>query len=242
MIVRASQPLMRGAQLTPVPRSYTGPRRGLHLVARRRGMGDTSGTIGGLVSSYANSFTYGLPSNVEHNMASAPDVVAQTLASAARNFCADQLSGTCDPNSVNTQIAQAVADYTAAYNAQVAKTAAQVSSGQIGVPMGYAYPAGYEPGGMSPTPVQPAPAPTSTAPVTTAPVQSNAPGSAVATVPTPASPTVVQSNSPAPAVVIPGVATATSFLTQSAFFGIPNWGLGLAVLGIGWFLFAGKGR
>ena len=48
-----------------------------------RGFGDAA-NLTGLVSSYANSFTYGLPSDVEHGTAATPDVVAQTLTAPAQ--------------------------------------------------------------------------------------------------------------------------------------------------------------
>ena len=252
MIVRANQPLMRGAQLTPVRRN------GLHVVPRkRRGLGDAA-NISGLVSSYSNSFLYSLGANMEQGNAATPDVVAQTLTSAVANACADQVPGTaCDPSSVQSQIAAAVAAYTAAYNAAKANTQAMVSAGAITAPPAYfsanptvvASPVNNYVPGVAPAAA--APAATVPFPTSARPVQSNAPRSGVALVPpgssgpaTVVSPTVVQSNSPAPGVVLPTdlnisdpIPDQNWFMSESIASVVPNWMVLVVGGGIAWLVF-----
>lgn len=250
MIVRAGQPLMRGAQLTPVRN------RGLRLVPRRRGLGATA-DIAGLVSSYSNSFLYSLGANMEQGNAATPDVVAQTLTSAVANACADQVPGTvCDPSTVQAQIAAAVAAYTAAYNSAKSNTQAMVSAGAITAPPAYfaanptvvASPVNnYVPGG-APAPAAPPTASTAPFPTSSRPMQSNAPRAGVALVPPgssgPASvvsPTVVQSNAPAPGVVLPVDTSQNWFLSDSLIgsdgFEVPNWIVLVVGGGVAWLVF-----
>ncbi len=96
-------------------------------------IGYDPGTAQAQIDSYTNSFLYGLPSDTEHGTAATPDVVAQSLMSAASDTCKD--SNQCPD--LAAQIAASVAKYTAAYNAAQANTQAQVESGQIAVPSDY---------------------------------------------------------------------------------------------------------
>ena len=96
-------------------------------------LGYAAGTAQGQIDSYANSFIYNLPSHVEQGSAIDPSVVAESLQSAARDTCNN--TGQCPDTSA--QIAAAVAEYTAALQAQQDKTQSQVEQGQIGVTEDY---------------------------------------------------------------------------------------------------------
>lgn len=96
-------------------------------------LGYAAGTPQGQIDSYVNSFIDNLPSHVEQGSAIDPSVVAESLATAARETCNN--TGQCPD--MSAQIAAAVASYTAALDAQQGKTQAQVEQGQIGVPTSY---------------------------------------------------------------------------------------------------------
>lgn len=69
--------------------------------------------------------------------------------------------------------------------------------------------------------------------------QSNAPAAAVVTSP---APQISQSNAPAPAAIAPATGGASSlmdFLTQTSIDSIPNWAIGLGVVGL-MFVFGGR--
>jgi hypothetical protein len=100
----------------------------------------------GQVTMYFNSFMASLQTNLEHGMASTPDVVAETLYQAVKDSCAAANSmisstGGCDPNSVSPQIASMVQQYTDAYNKASAALAQNVQAGLISVPSSYIPPA-----------------------------------------------------------------------------------------------------
>lgn len=224
MIVRAGQPLMRGARLTPL-RNYTGPTRGLTLVRpgtrTRHGLGSPSDTLAlasANVQRDLQSDISGLAFAVEQGQVVPPATVLQGFQDRVNTVCTDVLNpgDACDPSQLASVVQAAYQQYLSALAAQQAKTAAEVAAGSIAVPAGYSggsdlYSSSY----TAPTVAQAnatlasitgtpaAPATAASAPVISTRVQSNAPGSAVAVIPRsrPGAPTIVSQAAPAPASV-----------------------------------------
>lgn len=244
MIVRANAALIPGVN----PRrggssSAPVPYRGLHLVrGRRRGMGDEVGMLTGAgllakdLANYVNTAPYG----VEQGIAPSLDQFRAIVQTDVGAYCG-QWPDRCasGPPSVETAVAQ----YAATLAAEQNRVARGVQQGSVALPYS---PSSYTPASLplatwapptavvttgTPAPAaQPAPA-----------AHSNAP--AFASVPSPAPDTASQSNAPAANKVPPAVASNRwGFLTDAAFFGIPNWLLAGAAIGAVYAFSGGNGR
>lgn len=229
-----------------------------NVTSRINGLSVGVGSLGyttdlaGIVSSYANSFMYGIGPAVEQGTAVPPSVVLETLTSAVANACADAVPGSpCDPSSVQPQINQAVAAYAVALSAKQSTFAQQVAAGQVTIPGGSSY---VQPPPPPPPPVAP--------PASSSQVQySSQPSNALdrvtpqvsSVLPAPVSNALAPPTTPAPvsatnAGSFTGTSTTSSgpgVLSGTVALGgmnIPTWALlGVAALGL-FMMVKGKGK